>query len=770
MSDERRDGTAAGALLADRQFIVVSNREPYVHRRTRAGVEVERPAGGLVAALDPVMQAVRGTWIAWGSGDADFDVAGAEGRLMVPPEDPRYLLRRLPLEREEVEGFYNGYANQALWPLCHMAMEHARFRRRSWDAYQAVNARFAEAVAEEARDDAHVWIHDYHLARCPRVLRRLRPDLFMMHFWHIPWPAWDVFRACPQSADLVDGLLANDLLVFQHPRHAQHFLECAEREVGARADAERDTLEYEGHLVRVTAIPISVDFKTWDATSRSGATERWVARLRRRLGAAERLVVVSVDRLDYTKGIPERLRAIDLFFRRYPRFRSRVVFIQKCAPSRTGIRAYRDLQQRVEAEITRVNAAHATADWQPVVYLPRPIPPAAMAALYRMADLCIVSSLADGMNLVAKEFVACQVDGRGALALSELAGARDELPWALPVNPYDAEGCAEVIAEGLEMPLEEKRERMGHLRRYVEEHDIGRWLREHVRMASRTAAGRTPTARLSDHIDRLRERLRAGRTLALLLDFDGTLARLVDDPARAEIPAAARTALARIARADRTLVAVISGRGLGDIRARVGLHGLVYAGNHGLEMSGPGWTWTHTGAAGAREALAAALAALRARLRRVPGMLIEDKGLSASVHYRRTPAPRVEEVRVAVLEEVTRVAGSGLTVRRGKQVLEIRPAVDWDKGAAARWLLARTFGDSWPSTTAAIYIGDDRTDEDAFMALADDAMTVRVGTGSAPTAARYAVRNVDDVYRFLETVEAWIQPAVAAGGGNGDGR
>ncbi|MDR7421219.1 MAG: bifunctional alpha,alpha-trehalose-phosphate synthase (UDP-forming)/trehalose-phosphatase [Armatimonadota bacterium] len=770
MSVEHRHDPQPCGLPADRQFIVVSNREPYVHRHGPAGVEVERPAGGLVAALDPVMQAVRGTWIAWGSGDADFEVADAAGRVMVPPGEARYVLRRLRLSRDEVDGFYNGYANQALWPLCHMAMEHARFRRRAWEVYQAVNARFADAVAEEARGDAFVWIQDYHLARCPRALRRARPDLFLMHFWHIPWPAWDVFRACPQSADLVDGLLANDLVVFQHPRHAQHFIECAEREVGARADAEREGVEYDGRMVRVAAIPISVDFATWDATSRSRAAQRWMTRLRGRLGTRDRLLAVSVDRLDYTKGIPERLRAIDLFFRRFPQFRSRVVFVQKCAPSRTGIRAYRELQQRVEAEIARLNATYGTPGWQPVVYLPRPLPPPAMAALYRMADLCIVSSLADGMNLVAKEFVACQVDGRGVLALSELAGARDELPWALPVNPYDAEGCAEIIAAGLRMPAEERGERMAHLRRAVEEHDIGRWLREHLRLAARLAAGRAPTEWLLDRTMPLRQRLDAGRALALLLDFDGTLARLVDDPARAEIPAAVRASLARIARADGTLVAVISGRALGDIRARVGLYGLVYAGNHGLEMSGPGWNWSHKGAVGAREALAAALTALRARLRRVPGVLIEDKGYSASVHYRRTPAPRVEEVRVAVMEEVARVAGARLAVRRGKQVLEIRPAVDWDKGAAARWLLVRTYGDGWPERAAVVYVGDDRTDEDAFVALGDDAVTVRVGAGSAPTAARYAVRSVEEVHRFLELLETWMRPAVAAGGASADGR
>ncbi len=750
-------------MLAGRQLIVVSNREPYVHRSARQGTVVDQPVGGLVAALDPVMQAISGTWIAWGSGDRDFAVADDAGRVRVPPEAPRYTLKRVALPRAEVDGYYYGYANQALWPLFHNAVGIARFRRRFWTMYQAANQRFAEAVLTEATQEAVIWLHDYHLALCARSLRLARPDLFLMHFWHIPWPPWEVFRICPQSAELLDGVLANDLVAFQHPRHAQNFMECAQRDLGARLDPDEGGVEYDGRLISIKAFPISVDFKRLNAQAQSRVCERWMVRLQRRFRLEGRSIAIGVDRLDYTKGIPERLNALEAFFRRFPHNRSRIVFIQKSAPSRTQIKAYRELQRRVEEAIDRLNETYGTDGWQPVIYLPQPLPPPGLAALYRMADLCIVSSLQDGMNLVAKEFIACQVDQRGVLVLSELAGARDELPWALPINPYDTEGFADVVLRALELSAEDKRDRMARLRAYLAEHDLYWWLEQHFQTAARLLATRSATRRLLDHADGILQAAASGRPLALLLDFDGTLAPVAQDPERVQIPERIRALLQRIANTSGTLVAVISGRSLSDIHPRVGIDGIVYAGNHGLEIAGHGWTWTLEQAQQIREAIAACCARLRRRLRSVPGAWVEDKGLTASVHYRRTPHSRVEEVRRAVLEEVARVPERTTTVLQGKKVLEIRPDVSWDKGAAARWILTRVFGDNWQRDVAVIYIGDDRTDEDAFLALADTAITVKVGPSTYLTRARYAVRDVEEVHEFLEIVASWIHPEAPGG-------
>jgi alpha,alpha-trehalose-phosphate synthase [UDP-forming]/trehalose-phosphatase len=731
---------------ADQQLLVVSNRQPYVHRRAKAGRVVERPAGGLVTALDPVMQEVSGTWIAWGDGEADFEVTDARGCVAVPPDAPRYTLKRIALGRAEVEGSYYGYANQALWPLCHMAMEQARFRDSFWAAYQTANRRFAEATAEEARPNALVWIHDYHLALCPRYLRRLRPELFLMQFWHVPWPAWDVFRICPQRAELLDGLLANDLMVFQHPRHVEHFLECVEREIGARITD--GVVEHDGRMTVVETFPISVDVPALDHAARSRNCERWIARLRRRLRLQDRFVVVSVDRLDYTKGIPERLRAIDLFFKRWPEYRSRVVFIQKTAPSRTRIKAYRDLQARVQDAVEKLNAAYGTDDWQPVIWIPTPLAPAGMAALYRMADLCIVSSLQDGMNLVAKEFVVCQVDHRGALLLSELTGARDELSWAIPINPYDADGCAAAIAHGLAMDRDERSRRMTHLRAYLAEHDIFGWMTQHIEAAARLRMARQAPRRVFDALDEPRA-VMDGRPLAFLADFDGTLAEFADHPDAVTLPAAVKASLTRLSHGS-ALVAIVSGRSLSDIRRRVGIEGLVYAGNHGLEMAGPGWTWTHPAALKAQEAVAACCRRLWRMLHGVPGAWVEDKGLTATVHFRLTPHRFVDRVSVAVREDIARLPVGTLAVHPGKHVLEIRPDVSWNKGTAARWILNRVLGPSAAEQVSVIYAGDDRTDEDVFEALPDPAVTIKVGAHVLPTAARYSLRGANEVSRFID--------------------
>lgn len=750
-------------LLAGRPLVIVSNREPYVHERRDEAIDIERPAGGLVAALDPVMQACGGTWIAWGSGTADFDVADPDGRVRVPPDRPSYLLRRVRLSPAEVEGYYYGYANQALWPLCHMALEHARFRRRAWQQYEAVNGRFAEAVLSETADDAIVWVHDYHLARLPRFLRAARADLFTMHFWHIPWPAWDIFRACPQRGELVDGLLANDLMVFQHPRHVEHFCEAAERELGAVVNREEGLVDHDGRLTRVEAFPISVDVHAIDELARSADAKRWMPRLRRRLGLREgQVLALGVDRLDYTKGIPERLRALERFFHEFPRWRGRLVFAQKSAPSRTQIRAYRELQRRVEGEIERLNKAFGTPEWTPIVHLPRPLPPEGMAALYRLADACVVSSLQDGMNLVAKEYVAAQVDGRGVLLLSELTGAHSELSWALPINPYDAFGTAAALAEAVTMPPHERQERMGHLRAYLAEHDIYHWMEQHLRSALHVLATRNETRWLRNHLGEIADRVLPRARLALILDFDGTLAPIVSAPELAALPDRVRAALQRLAHVNHIVIAVVSGRALEDIRSRVGIEGVIYAGNHGLEIASPRWQWSHPDAERMRPNVREAVRRLRARMEAVPGTIVEDKGLTVSVHFRQTPHPLVDTVRVSVYEEAER---RGLVVRVGKRVFELRPPVRWDKGAAVRWILDRECGPQWTSRVAVIYAGDDRTDEDAFVALPEPAITIKVGPGTQPTAAAFAVRDVAEMVQFLWALVDWgagADPSAAA--------
>ncbi len=743
------------AALRGRRLVIVSNREPYIHQRSARGTKVERPAGGLVVALDPVMRDVGGIWVAWGSGDADFDVTDARDCVRLPPEDPRYTLRRVRLSRSEVERFYHGYANQALWPLFHLAVDKARFARRYWSAYKAVNQRFAEATLETVDDDAIVWLHDYHLALCAPHLRKRRPGLFLMQFWHIPWPAWDVFRICPQRAELIEGLLANDLLGFHLPRHVENFLECAERELGADIDRRQGFVVHQGRATRVQAFPISIDVEAWDRLARSNASARWIARLRNRFHLHGRVIGVGVDRLDYTKGLLERLKAIDLLLKRDPSWRGRFVFIQKVSPSRTRIKAYQDLQRQVEAEINRINTAYGTSDWHPIIYIPRPISPAGIAALYRMADVCLVTSLQDGMNLVAKEFIASQVDRRGVLVLSELAGAAEEASMSVMVNPFDQDGMVDALRLALSMPLPERERRMVHMRAHLARRDIGAWMAQHFHAAAQLLDAAEATRPLLLHLGAVRRTLSAGERLAILLDFDGTLAPISDRPDQARLPAHVRAVLARLQRHPRSLVAVVSGRALDDVRARVDLPGLYYVGNHGLEIAGPDIALVHEDAGPARDLIAACAGRLRDRLQRVDGVIIEDKGLSASLHYRLVAREQVDQVVRTVLEEIGRLPPGRVLVQRGRMAIEIRPDIEWDKGRAVRWLLARAVGADWSKRCAVIYAGDDGSDEDAFMALAHAGITIRVGPHQL-TAARFQVADEVELVEFLEMLATWV--------------
>ncbi|HUG40793.1 MAG TPA: trehalose-6-phosphate synthase [Longimicrobiales bacterium] len=447
--------------FAGEPLIVVSNREPYEHRwgEDVGEIRVKRPAGGLTSALDPLLQAVGGVWIAWGSGDADAAVVDGDDRVRVPPEEPKYTLRRLWLDQHDVNRYYLGFANQFLWPLCHFRPALTRVRARYWERYRRVNRRFAEAVLDEARNGgAAVWFQDYHLALAPAYVRARRPDLALAHFWHIPWPPLEIFDVTPQGRDLIGGLLANDLLGFQLESHSAQFLRCAQELLSAEIDWEKKTARIEGHTCHVRSFPISIDVDAFTQTAE--AAEDGVIRLRERYCPPNGQLGIGVDRMDYSKGLPEKLKALDLLWERYPEYRGRFTFVQVGVPSRTDIEAYDELTQKVERLVWEINDRYGTAEWQPVHLIKQSLPTDRLTALYRAADVCVVASLRDGMNLVSKEFVASQVDRRGVLLLSKFAGAYEELEDALEINPYDPEDFARILRDALAMPPEERAERI----------------------------------------------------------------------------------------------------------------------------------------------------------------------------------------------------------------------------------------------------------------------------------------------------------------------
>jgi alpha,alpha-trehalose-phosphate synthase [UDP-forming] len=471
-----RLGVHVRAKLESSRLFVVSNREPYLHIHEGKAVQVMVPASGLVTALEPILRACDGTWVAHGSGDADRETVDKRDCLRVPPEEPRYTLRRVWLSKEEEEGYYYGFANEGLWPLCHIAHTRPLFRASDWEHYKQVNQLFADAVLEEMADVENpvLLAQDYHFALLPRMVKKARPDARVAIFWHIPWPNPEAFGICPWQKELLDGLLGADLIGFHIQSHCNNFLETIDRTLESRIEWERFAVNKGGHFTLVRPFPISVDFKETQASEHKAIRVQRDALLRQ-LGVEADYLGIGVDRLDYTKGIPERFRGIERFLERYPSYVGRFSFVQVGAPSRTHIGRYQDLIAEVELEADRINRRFETKHWKPIVFLKRHHNHEEIEPFYRVADLCLVTSLHDGMNLVAKEFVASRDDEGGALILSLFAGASRELQDALIVNPYDTEQLAEAIHYALDMDSRQRRERMRRMRRVVKDHNIYRW-------------------------------------------------------------------------------------------------------------------------------------------------------------------------------------------------------------------------------------------------------------------------------------------------------
>ena len=465
--------------LGGSRLFVVSNREPYMHQHNGKSIDVVVPPSGLVSALAPVLNACDGTWIAHGSGDADSEVVDAHDRLRVPPDDPRYTLRRLWLSKEEEEGYYYGFANEGLWPLCHIAHTRPLFQAQDWQHYQDVNRKFTAALLEEIEDTPNpvVLVQDYHFALLPRMIKEKRPDARVAIFWHIPWPNPEAFAICPWQRQLVDGLLGADLIGFHIQSHCNNFLQTVDRTLESRVDWEHFSVLRQSHRTMVRPFPISVDLTDDESieSDRHGVNYLERSALMHNLGVEAEFMGIGVDRVDYTKGIPERFCAIERFLEKYPKYQGKFTFVQIGAPSRTHIKRYHDLLAEVEAEAERINWRFQTGKWKPIIFLKRQHNHQEIERYYSAADLCLVTSLHDGMNLVAKEFIAARRDERGVLILSQFTGAARELRDALLVNPYDIDQTAEAIRAALEMEPEEKQLRMHRMRRNVKEHNIYRW-------------------------------------------------------------------------------------------------------------------------------------------------------------------------------------------------------------------------------------------------------------------------------------------------------
>ena len=465
------------AKLGEKALFVVSNREPYMHTidEVTGSEKCIRPASGVVTAIHPILAACGGTWIAHGSGNSDKKFVNSKDKLGVPPEDNRYILKRVWLNKEEEQGYYYGFSNEGLWPLCHNTHTRPVFKESDWRMYKEVNQKFADSILNELPvSSPFIFIQDYHFTLLPKMIKDKRPDAKVALFWHIPWPTPEAFMICPYQNEILEGMLGCDLIGFHVQNHCNNFLDTANRLLESRVDTEKFSVVRSGKETFIRAFPISINARTGDGSFRVDPI-RQVEKLKKEFELENKIVAVGVDRIDYTKGIVERILAIDRFLEKYPEYKKKFVFIQLAAPSRTHIKRYHDLIGEIDELVEKINWKHIDGNWKPIIYLKKHFSQDDIQPYYKLGDICIVSSLHDGMNLVAKEYVAERDDLSGSLILSQFTGASRELTDAILVNPYSIEEFADSIKLAIQMPKEEKQRRMENMRKVVAENNIYRW-------------------------------------------------------------------------------------------------------------------------------------------------------------------------------------------------------------------------------------------------------------------------------------------------------
>jgi trehalose 6-phosphate synthase/phosphatase len=724
--------TGSPTLGGDRRpLMIVSNRLPFTMSRTRRGAERRRSVGGLVSALDPVLRERGGTWVGWPGSEL------RPGETMEQADDP-YRIAPVSLSETEVRHYYHGFSNGALWPLFHSFPSRTSFERSDWDAYVAVNDRFARVAVSSAGDAELAWIHDYQLMLAGGAIRRWQPDLRLAFFLHIPFPPYDVYRLLPWDREVLLGVLACDLVGFHVSGYAQNFLDCVERRLGDRVDRDAMVIEHGNRTVKVVATPIGVDFDRYSEAARAAAAGPVAAPDRER-------IVLGVDRLDYTKGIPERMRAFERLLEVHPQHRGRATLLQLAVPSRAQVAEYRALKRRIDELVGRINGRFATAEWSPIRYLYRELPFEELAALYRDAPVALVTPLRDGMNLVAKEYVACQVADPGVLVLSRLAGAAETMREALLVNPYNIDETAQALHRALLMDESERRSRVTALRRRERRDDVYAWVDSFLDAARATVAAiGPPSAReFASQLDPFLSR--APSRLALFLDYDGTLNPISQGRSDGELPDTVRVALRACAARPDTDVTIVSRRGVGELRRLVDNPAITYAGRHGLEIEGPGLEpFVHPDLA----RYGPQLNQLRTALDRlaVDGAWVEERAATLTFHFDAVNETARQELAQHARETIR---SSGLQPYDQPGEVVARPPISWDKGHAVLHILRTRYGSDWPEHARVIYVGDDQTDEEAFYRLSGLAATYRVRSGESLTAAGSRLPTADSVHALL---------------------
>lgn len=721
--------------------MVVSNRLPAKLQSAGGGWRVERSSGGLATALGPILERGQGLWVGWPGSSAGIDDPAR--REIITQWETRERLIAVELPPETARHFYEGYANQTLWPLFHYFPSRMSFDPQGWASYVEANRLFRDRVVHQYREGDLVWVHDYHLMLLPRLLREALPNARIGFFLHIPFPSSEVFRILPERRELLEGLLGADLLAFQTHSHLQHFRNSLLRILGRESHIDR--IEIGNRAVRLEALPIGIAPEDFTGLLTRRECLDHIAALRGRYQG--RQILLAVDRLDYTKGIPERLRTYRRLLEKAPELRGKVGLVQVAVPSRERIFSYDALRREVNELVGEINGTFSTPDWTPVVYIRRGISRAQLAALYSTADVAWVTPLRDGMNLVSKEYVACKTDGDGVLVLSEFAGAAEDLGEAYLVNPHDEEGTAAVLQKVLALPRDRRRERMQALHQRVLRNNVFAWSERFVRLLREAGAAREASA--SEYPRPLEwtavlDAYAGARRRVLFLDYDGTLVPFSTRPEYATPPTGLRGILERLCGHPNNRVVLVSGRSRADLdRWFGGLPGLWLAAEHGALMRRPdAAAWESPRPGSLRQWTARVRPVLEHFVDRTPGSFIEEKEYSLVWHYRMS-APEFGEwlarELVAMLEQM--LAETELRALRGHKTVEIKPL--WiNKGVVVEHLRS-----SLGPADFQFAVGDDRTDEDLFSALEADAWTVHVGEG--PSRARFSLPDPAGVVELL---------------------
>ncbi len=722
------------------KLILVSNRLPVTVVKKGDRLKLQQSTGGLATALASLHRVFGGAWVGWPG--ITSDRVGSNEWRRIEEELRREGLIPVLISESLLDGYYNGFANRTLWPLFHYFPQYAVFDESFWRAYVRVNELFKEAVLSVAKPTDIIWVHDYHLMLLPKLIRDEIPDATIGFFLHIPFPSFELFRTLPWRRELLEGVLGADLIGFHNYDYMRHFMSSVKR--GLSINVVLNTINYDGRLIRVDAFPLGIDYERFRKAVQDPRVRRRAVRIRKRLDRAK--VIFSIDRLDYTKGITQRLEAYDHFLERHPEFRGKVVYVLAVSPSRTRVKHYRELKRRIDELVGMINGKYGEVGWNPIYYLYRYISFEELLAYYLAADVAFILPLRDGMNLVAKEFVASKTDGKGVLILSETAGAAAELVEALIVNPNSKEEVAEALRKAVTMHPKEQERRLRSMQERVRRYNLLRWANDFL---EGLAEAKKEQIRLRmnvlkpKNLEEIVERYLRAKKRLFLLDYDGTLVPFASRPEEAVPDGEILELLTKLASAESNEVVIVSGRDKNTLDKWFGNLPVSLIAEHGALVKRKGEDW-EVSVPQDLSWKSAVRQVLEYYVDRTPGSFIEEKEFSIVWHYRNVD-PELAELRANELKDTLSgiIQGSRLTVLQGSKVIEVRHA-SVNKGVAVKKWLEES---DWGFILAA---GDDWTDEDMFKVLPSDAYSIKVGIEA--TEARFNVRSYEDVRKVLSTL------------------